>query len=79
MSGRPAVYLSMNAKTSDYVEPVKSRVRETLQNVQDKVGESAKVASETADRYVRENPWRMIAAVALAACAFGYLLGTLKD
>lgn len=52
---------------------------ETLQNVQEKVGDKAKAATEATDRYVRENPWRMVAVVAIAACAFGYLLGTLRD
>jgi ElaB/YqjD/DUF883 family membrane-anchored ribosome-binding protein len=69
----------MNAKASDYAEQAKSRVSETLQNVQEKVGDKAKAATEATDRYVRENPWRMVAVVAIAACAFGYLLGTLRD
>jgi ElaB/YqjD/DUF883 family membrane-anchored ribosome-binding protein len=69
----------MNAKASEYTERAKSKVGETLQNVQQKVGDTAKAASEATDRYVRENPWRMVAVVAIAACAFGYLLGTLRD
>jgi ElaB/YqjD/DUF883 family membrane-anchored ribosome-binding protein len=69
----------MNAKAKDYKEEIKSRVGDTLQNVQQKVGETTKAATEATDRYVRENPWRMIGMVALAACAFGYLLGSLRD
>ena len=69
----------MNAKVSDYTEEAKSRVSETLQSAQQKIGDKAKAASEATDRYVRENPWRMVAVVAIAACAFGYLLGTLRD
>lgn len=50
-----------------------------MQNMQQKAAEKAKAASEATDRYVRENPWRMIAVVALGACVLGYLLGSLRD
>ncbi len=69
----------MNTTASDYTEEAKSRVSETMQNMQQKAAEKAKAASEATDRYVRENPWRMIAVVALGACVLGYLLGSLRD
>ena len=69
----------MNTKLSDYAHSAKSRVSDTLQTVQDKVGETAKAAGETADRYVHENPWRMLAIIALASCIFGYLVAKTRD
>jgi ElaB/YqjD/DUF883 family membrane-anchored ribosome-binding protein len=69
----------MNMKLSDYAESAKSRVSETLQNVQSKVGDTARAAGETADRYVHENPWRMVAIIALTSCIFGYLMARSRD
>jgi len=69
----------MNTKLSDYAQSAKSRVSDTLQNVQGKMGETARAASETADRYVHENPWRMLAIIALASCIFGYLMAKARD
>jgi ElaB/YqjD/DUF883 family membrane-anchored ribosome-binding protein len=69
----------MNTKISDYTEPMKSQVSEKMQNVKERVGQTAKNVSRTTDRYVRDNPWRTVAIAALAACMFGYLLGSLRD
>jgi len=69
----------MNAKAKDYVEPVKSQVADKLRDVQDRVGEKAKDISYATDQYVRENPWRTIAIVALAGCLIGWFLNAARD
>ena len=73
------VYFSMNTKIKDYTEPLKSQVSEKLQNVQERVGETARNVTDATDRYVRDNPWKTIALVALAACMVGYLLSAARD
>jgi ElaB/YqjD/DUF883 family membrane-anchored ribosome-binding protein len=69
----------MSTKAKDYIEPMKSQVSDTLQNVQERVGKTAKNVSRVTDEYVHDNPWRTVAFAAIAACLFGYLLGTLRD
>jgi ElaB/YqjD/DUF883 family membrane-anchored ribosome-binding protein len=80
------VFLFMSDKASEYLEEAKARASEKLEtgqrkleSAQRKLGKTARTATETADRYVRENPWRMVLIVALAACTFGYLLGASRD
>jgi ElaB/YqjD/DUF883 family membrane-anchored ribosome-binding protein len=55
-------------------EPVKSQIIETWQDARDNVTETARDVSKATDRYVRRNPWKAMAVVALAACMVGYLL-----
>ncbi|MDB6023531.1 MAG: hypothetical protein JWQ04_3388 [Pedosphaera sp.] len=69
----------MNTKMKDYVEPVKSQVSETLEQAQTRVRDTAKNVSYATDRYVRDNPWKTIAIVALAACMFGWFLNAARD
>jgi ElaB/YqjD/DUF883 family membrane-anchored ribosome-binding protein len=61
------------------VEAAKFRVGGRFQTAQRKATETAKAAAETTGRYIRENPGRTILVVALAACTFGYLLGTKRE
>jgi ElaB/YqjD/DUF883 family membrane-anchored ribosome-binding protein len=69
----------MNTKTKDYIEPMKEQAAETMQDVQKRVGETTRNVSRATDRYVRDNPWRTLAIVALASCIVGYLLSSARD
>ncbi len=64
----------MNAKTEDYVEPMKRQLSQKVQDVQNRVTDTARKASYATDRYVRENPWITVGVVALAACMLGWML-----
>lgn len=67
------VYCGM--KTKDY----RSQISDKWRDAQDRVGTTARNVSRATDRYVRENPWKMIAVVALAACITGYLVRVTRD
>ncbi len=69
----------MNTKTKDYIEPLRSQVSSRLRDMQDCVTDKAKNASYATDQYVRENPWRIIAVVAVAACITGWFLNSTRD
>jgi ElaB/YqjD/DUF883 family membrane-anchored ribosome-binding protein len=69
----------MSARASDFLEPVRTKVNKTLRHAQARMGESARAAGEATDRYAHENPWRLVAVTALAACMFGYLIGSLRE
>ena len=69
----------MNTNVSDYVEPAKSQVSDTLQDAQQRLTETAKKAGYVTDRYVRDNPWITIGLVAVMAGAFGYLIASMQD
>lgn len=73
------VYYFMNTKAKEYIEPVKTQVSEKLRDVQGRVSETAKNVSHATDQYVRENPWRTIAVVAIAACLVGWFLNAARD
>jgi ElaB/YqjD/DUF883 family membrane-anchored ribosome-binding protein len=72
--GLDIVYWSMNVKTRDYIEPVRSRVSQRLRDVQDRMSDTARSVGDTTNQYVRENPWKTIAIVAIAACLTGWFL-----
>ncbi len=76
----------MNTKTKEYIEPVKAElaeklrdVQDRLRDVQDRVSDKAKNVSYATNQYVRENPWKTIAIVAVAACLTGWFLRTARD
>ena len=69
----------MNDNTKNYVEPAKSKLTHTMQDMQSRVGDTAKNVSYATNRYVRDNPWKTIGLVALAACLVGYLLSSARD
>lgn len=65
----------MNTNLREYTQDVKSRASAKLQSAQQKVSDTAKNVSRVTDDYVRGNPWKTAAMVALAACVFGFLIG----
>lgn len=69
----------MNTKTKEYIEPIKSQVSDKLRDAQGRVSETAKNVSYATDQYVRENPWKTVAIVALAACLVGWFLNAARD
>lgn len=66
----------MNTNLKEYTQDMKSRASEKLQSAQQKVSDTARNVSRVTDEYVRGNPWKTVAVVALAACMFGFLIGT---
>jgi ElaB/YqjD/DUF883 family membrane-anchored ribosome-binding protein len=61
----------LRAKVVSAVEAVKATIAAGAERLQ----EQAKGALQAGDRRVREQPWRAIGAVALAAVVAGFLLG----
>ena len=68
----------MNAtETTDKVRDWQHKaedVQEQMAEWQAKASKAAREFGKTADHYVHENPWMVIAAVAVIGCAVGYLL-----
>ncbi len=54
-------------------------VQEQISNWQAKATRAAREFGKTADEYVHENPWMVIATVAVIGCAIGYLLSSRRD
>ena len=54
-------------------------LQETAQEWQRKATEAARKAATAADDYVHENPWTVIAPVAIGFFALGFLLGRSRD
>ena len=80
------VYWLMNMKTKEYIEPAKAElaeklrdVQDRLRDVQDRVSDKARNVSYATNQFVRENPWKTIAIVALAACLSGWFLKAARD
>ena len=69
----------MNTNIEEYIEPMKSRFTDKMGDIQYRVTDTAKSVSRATDRYVRDNPWKTVAVVALAACMFGWLLNSARD
>ena len=61
------------------VQQTASEWQETAQQWQQRAAESAKRAWETTDEYVRENPWALLGAAALAGLAVGLFLSRSRD
>jgi len=66
-------------KMEEYARPAMSRMGEKLQDIQDRVGERAKILSNQADEYVHDHPWQTVAIVGLVACLLGFLFGNRRD
>ncbi len=56
-----------------------SEFKETAQDWQRRATETSRKAARATDQYVHENSWTVIASVAAAALALGFLLGRSRD
>jgi ElaB/YqjD/DUF883 family membrane-anchored ribosome-binding protein len=61
------------------IQQTASEWQETAQEWQKRAAESARRAWDTTDQYVRENPWAILGAAALAGLALGLLLSRNRD
>ena len=65
---------AMNTKTKEYREELRSQVGGRIRDVQDRVRDRVNDVAYSADQYVRANPWKTIAIVAVAACITGWFM-----
>lgn len=63
----------------DYVAPMKARMAQKMGEMQDRMTDTARKGARATDRYVRENPWVTVGAVALAACLLGWFLRSSQE
>ena len=66
---------SLRSKAQDKAR----ELQETAQEWQRRATEAARKAASAADDYVHENPWAVIAPVAIGFFALGFLLGRNRD
>ncbi len=64
-------YQSTRARFESNLQSAKSG----LYNMQGKMAASTKEATDTADRYVKENPWQSVGVGAVAGLVVGLILG----
>ena len=62
-------------KMQEYARPMISKMGERMHDIQNRVGESARNISSSADEYVHHHPWQTVAVVGLVACLLGFLFG----
>ena len=67
--------LGLGMKMADAKQPVKEGFSKAYENIQDKVSEKAQDVVRTTDDWVHENPWQVIAIVAVTSLILGVLLG----
>jgi len=53
---------------------LKQPVKDQISNIQETVSERAKVMARTTDEWAHENPWRVVAMVAVSCLVLGVLL-----
>ena len=54
-------------------------VTDKLQDLQKRVGETARNVSHATDEYVHENTWTTVAFAVIIGCVVGFLLGNRRD
>jgi ElaB/YqjD/DUF883 family membrane-anchored ribosome-binding protein len=62
-------------KMDDITKPIKEGFSEAYENVQGDVSDKTKQVVRTADDWVHDNPWKLIALVAVTSLVLGVLLG----
>jgi len=60
---------------AEITEPVKEGLSEAYGHVQDRVSEKTRQLAHTTDEWVHDNPWKVIAIVAVTSLVLGVLLG----
>jgi len=63
-------------KMAEITDPLKEGLSEAYENVQDRVAESSRRIANTTDEWVHDNPWKIIAIVAVTSLVLGVLLGS---
>jgi ElaB/YqjD/DUF883 family membrane-anchored ribosome-binding protein len=73
-------------QVTEGAQNLRSRVQETASDFQQtakewqrRIAETSRKAAQNADVYVHENPWTVVASVAVACFALGFLLGRTRD
>ncbi len=61
-------------KMAEMKQPVKEGFQKAYDNIQDTVTDKAKEVAQTTDEWVRDNPWQVIAMVAVTSLIIGVLL-----
>jgi len=62
-------------KIEQITKPVKEGFSEAYENIQDEVGDRARHVVRTTDEWMHDNPWKLIAIVAVTSLVLGVLLG----
>ena len=62
-------------KIEHITKPVKEGFSEAYENIQDEVSGTARQVVRTTDEWVHDNPWKLIAIVAVTSLVLGVLLG----
>ena len=60
---------------TEITDPLKEGLSEAYENVHDRVTESSRRMARTTDEWVHDNPWKIIAIVAVTSLVLGVLLG----
>ena len=62
-------------KMTEITDPLKEGISEAYENVQDRVSQKTRELANTTDEWVHDNPWKVIAIVAVTSLVLGVLLG----
>jgi ElaB/YqjD/DUF883 family membrane-anchored ribosome-binding protein len=62
-------------KMDEITQPIKEGFSEAYENVQENVSDRTKLVVRTTDEWVHDNPWKLIAIVAVTSLVLGVLLG----
>jgi ElaB/YqjD/DUF883 family membrane-anchored ribosome-binding protein len=62
-------------KMAEITEPVKEGFSEAYGNIQETVSEQSRKLVRSTDEWVHDNPWKVVAIVAVTSLVLGVLLG----
>src|SRR5262245_7796605 len=62
-------------KMTEITDPLKEGLSEAYGNIQESVADSSRKIAHTTDEWVHDNPWKVIAIVAVTSLVLGVLLG----
>jgi len=66
-------------KAKEYIEPARAQFSERIRGAQERLSNTARNVRHATDGYVHDNPWKIIAVVAVAACVTGWFLNAARD
>ena len=70
---------AQSEEISDGLQQTLSEYKDTAQEWLKTASETTSKAAEATDKYVRDNPWAAVGAVAVAGLFIGFLLGRSRD